>query len=121
MSACFFSNSPFFGANLVCNSPAAFWPSLVVRMALCTWIVATLVGAGCAWAAKAMPRTIAGETKIFFKLEKLLIVKILPHSAASEGPANCKSEHRPLFKVRILLAEPNHRVNEGVVVGEAGS
>ena len=51
-------------------SLAAFWPSLVLRMAPCMLMIAIFVGGVCACASAAIPKTKTVETaKFFFKAE----------------------------------------------------
>src|SRR5215831_17148806 len=108
MSACFFSMADFLGVNLVLSSDWAFWPSLVCRIAFCTWMIATLDGAA-AWAcaSEAIPRAITeNATKFFFKLEtpKCENTTILK-TGGLEGPSDRETEHRPLLEERERLAE----------------
>src|SRR5215831_15835450 len=123
ISACFLSRSAFFGANRPCNSPAAFCPSLVCRMAFCTWMIATLVGVW-AWTIAAIPRTKAGTTKFFFKLKtpKCENTTILDRAALGlERSTNCKTEHRAFLEVRVPLTELRHRIKKCILVREGGA
>src|SRR5205807_6047053 len=87
-------------------------------MAFCTWMMATLVGAAWALASAANPRTSAGKTtKFLFKLEtpKCENTTIMAPGGLKR-PADRKAEHRPLFKIRVRLAESGDRVGECIVV-----
>src|SRR5450432_1749764 len=71
-----------------------------------------------------MPEPVRGKQRNSCSSLKLLSVKILPYwlvtwlAARSEGPADGKPEHAPLFEIRIGLSESGHGIGERVVVRE---
>src|SRR3954451_18494590 len=124
MSDCFFSSCWRFGMNLACRAADAVWPSLVCRIACCTLMMATLVGAAAwAFATAARPSASMGNTtKFFFKLKTPKCENtILLRTRSLKGPTDGEAEHRPLFVERILLSEGRNRVEEGRRVRKRGT
>src|SRR5262249_23053878 len=71
---CILSICALVGANFVCRSLAAFWPSLVARIAFVMWMIPTFVGVGAAWALASivMPKASTGmEINVFLTAQLL--------------------------------------------------
>src|SRR6266536_4285354 len=106
MSDCFFSRACFLGLNLLVSSFCAFFPSVVLRIAVWTWMVATLVGTAAgawAWACNvaANPTARAEKTtRFFFKLEtpKCENIPYRGRFRLLKGSADGKPERRFLFE-----------------------
>src|SRR6516164_7165768 len=122
MSPCFFSSSALRGANFACRSFAAFWPSLVLRIASCTWITPIFAGAW-AWAARAAPNASAGITKFLFKLNtpKSENTSISNRPPLLKRPAHREPEQGVPFKVWIRPAVGRERAVKGGGIREHGA